>query len=84
MNLLIRVLRGDTPTTTFVTELDENGNSVTDMSNICNIFNEYFVSIGSTLSSGIPNVPLTTFRDYLPNRNEHSMFLYPTVEDEMY
>ena len=53
------------------------------MTDKCDTFNDYFVSIGSILSSSIPQVSLTSYQHYLPNPNDHCMFLHPTDGDEL-
>ena len=66
-----------------VDELHENGQKVCNLENICNVFNDYFVNIGNTLSSNNDNVSNHSFYDYLPPFNDHSMFLSPTDEVEV-
>ena len=61
----------------------DNGLSVTDPSQIANVFNSYFSSIGETLQSKI-NSSYLSFTRYLKNPNIHSFFISPTDSTEVY
>ena len=50
--------------------------TTSDPTTIANAFNNYFVNIGPTLASNIPDQGLQ-YRLYMPSRNEFSMFLTP-------
>ena len=61
----------------------DNGSSITDPTQIANVFNSYFSSIGSTLQSKIHSSHLN-FTKYLKNPNIHSIFISPTDSTEVY
>ena len=65
-------------TSTFVI----NGKNVGDPIDISNHFNEFFASIGKTYASKIPK-PKHNFKTYLTNKNENSLFLQPTNNEEI-
>ena len=60
----------------------EKGSSITDPSEIANVFNSYFSSIGETLQSKIHSSHLS-FTRYLKNPNIHSLFVSPTDSTEV-
>lgn len=66
-----------------VEELNENGQNICDLDNICNVFNDHFVNIGNILSSNTDNISKRSFREFLSPSNEHCMFLNPTDEVEV-
>ena len=59
-----------------------NNGTTSDLSTIASAFNNYFVNIGPTLASKIPDLGLQ-YRAYMPRRNEFSMFLTPVSELEV-
>lgn len=59
-----------------------NGGITSDPTIISNAFNNYFVNIGPTLSSKIPDQG-SQFKVYMPPRNKFSMFLRPVKQDEV-
>ena len=59
-----------------------NNQTTTDKDIIANKFNEYFVNIGSTLASSIPQGG-PSYKTYLPPPNEHTIYLEPTNTDEV-
>ena len=59
-----------------------NNGTTSDPSTIASAFNNYFVNIGPTLASKIPDLGLQ-YRAYMPSRNEFSMFLTPVSELEI-
>ena len=63
--------------------LFDNGSSITDPSQIANVFNSYFSTIGETLQSKIHSSYLN-FTKYLKNPNIHSFFISPTDSTEVY
>ena len=60
----------------------DKGSSITDPSQIANVFNDYFSSIGESLQSKIHSSHLH-FTKYLKNPNIHSFFLSPTDSTEV-
>lgn len=83
-NAINTVLLGGIRKCNHVNELNENGKNISDVNAICNIFNDYFVSIGQTLSNSIVNDANISFVNYLSPINEHCMFLHPTDESEVF
>ena len=61
----------------------DKGSSITDPTQIANVFNSYFSSIGSTMQSKIHSSHLN-FTKYLKNPNIHSIFISPTDSTEVY
>ena len=59
-----------------------NNNLITDPKSIADGFNNYFVNIGPTLASKIPENNLS-HRQFLPDSIEPSLFLKPTNESEI-
>ena len=71
--------------------LDENGNLLSDMRKISNVFNNYFSSIGATVGSKIPPGH-GSYRDFLNKRDHnkelslnppYSLFLNPSSPEEI-
>ena len=73
--------------------MDENGMLVSDPSNVSNIFNDYFSTLGTTVQSKIPTESSCNFKSYLNKRgkdgkliinpNGCSFFLTATGPDEV-
>ena len=61
---------------------DSNSGITSDPAVIANAFNNFFVNIGPTLSSKIPEQGLE-YRKYMPQGNEYSLFLLPTTDQEV-
>ena len=60
-----------------------SGKDITsDPKTIANAFNNYFVNVGPTLASKIPDQPVD-FSRYMPLLNECSLFLTPASESEV-
>ena len=60
-----------------------SGKDITsDPKTIANAFNNYFVNVGPTLASQIPDQPVD-FSRYMPPPNECSLFLTPASESEV-
>ena len=55
-------------------KFQQNNGITSDPATIANAFNNYFVNIGPTLASNIPDQGLE-YRSYMPSGNEFSMFL---------
>ena len=71
--------------------LDDDGNLLSDMSKISNVFNNHFSSIGAKVGSKIPP-GRGSYRDFLNKRDQnnelslnpsHSLFLNPSTPDEI-
>ena len=63
---------------------DNNTSNVTRNNSLADKFNDYFVSIGSNISSKISQPQDASFKDYLPGNYLGSFFLNPTNCDEVY
>ena len=61
---------------------DSNSGITSNPAVIANAFNNFFVNIGPTLSSKIPEQGLE-YRKYMPQGNEYSLFLLPTTYQEV-
>ncbi|KAJ8047577.1 RNA-directed DNA polymerase from mobile element jockey [Holothuria leucospilota] len=83
-NAINTILRGCKAQGNSVNELVENGKKVSEPKEVCNTFNNYFVSVGHTLSSSIVNDSHSSYTDYLPPENDYVMYLHPTDENEIY
>ena len=67
---------------TLPTNLNINGNIITDPVDLANVFNEFFVNIGPSLSEKIPKTD-KLFSMFLKNRTIESMFLNPVNTEEI-
>ena len=65
-----------------IDKIKSNDVIIEDPTNIADIFNTYFSSIGDNLSSNIP-LPQKKFVDFLGPSNAKSMFLLPTHRQEI-
>ena len=65
-----------------ITPWPRNGSILNDKISIANAFNDYFVNIGPTLASKIPDLGMN-YRKFMPEQNEMSFFLSPTEESEV-
>ena len=63
-------------------EFYRNGSILNDKISIANAFNDYFVNIGPTLASQIPDLGIN-YRKFMPEQNKMSFFLSPTEESEV-
>ena len=63
-------------------EFHSGGNILNDTTEISNKFNNYFINIGPTLASQIPDTG-TNYKKFLPNNNNNSIFLSPVNHDEI-
>ena len=77
------IIQIKTNTDSLPTCIFDEGSSITDPTQIANVFNSYFSSIGSTLQSKIHSSHLN-FTKYLKNPNVHSIFISPTDSTEVY
>ena len=59
-----------------------NGSVVEDNQIICEGFNNFYINVGPTLASKIPQFPKSP-KDYLPPSNSKSIFLEPATKDEV-
>jgi len=67
----------------FPSEFFDNGNTITSDANIANLFNNFFVGVGPSLAKNIPHVE-QTFKDYMSDIVEGSIYLNPTDENEVF
>ena len=63
-------------------EFSHNGSNLNDKKSIANAFNDYFVNIGPTLASKIPQLGID-YRNFMPQQNTMSFFLCPAEELEV-
>ena len=59
-----------------------NGSILNDKKYIANAFNAYFVNIGPTLASKIPDLGMN-HRNFMPQQNNMSFFLSPVDDSEV-
>ena len=69
---------------TYLSELTQNCVQLTNNKVLVNEFNNFFTNIGEKIANKFPNVSSKTTNDYLRNKNDHSMFLVPTDEEEIH
>ena len=60
-----------------ISHLLKDGSHITDPTKMANIFNQYFINVGST--PGTKKSPLS----YLKGRNPESLFLAPVTSEEI-
>ena len=65
-----------------LSEFSHNCSISNDKKSIANAFNDYFVNIGPTLASKIPQLGID-YRDFMPQQNNMSFFLCPAEELEV-
>ena len=65
-----------------ISHLLEKGTQVNDPGEMANIFNNYFVNIGSAIDKTIPRTRKSPI-DYLKNRISHSIFLASVTPEEI-
>ena len=65
-----------------ISHLLNNGKHIDDPVKMDNIFNHYFVNVGSNIDKSILRTK-TSPTDYLKNRNSNSLFLTPVTEQEI-
>ena len=64
--------------------MDENGSYVSDPTKISNLFNKFYVNIGPSIDSNIPQ-PNHSYREYLRNiKINKNFFLFPTSPAEVF
>ena len=63
-------------------EFLHNGSILNDKKSIANAFNAYFVNIGPTLASKIPDLGIN-YRKFMPHQNNMSFFLSPVNDSEV-
>ena len=61
----------------------QDGKQVTNMLDIVNGFNDFFVNVGPDLAKNIPCELDKTIFNYLKDRNANSIFLAPVLEQEV-
>ena len=65
-----------------ISHLLDNGKRIDDLVKMANIFNDYFVDVGSNIDKSIPRTKKSP-TDYLEIRNSNSLFLTPVTEQEI-
>lgn len=76
------ILRKNQNKTNFPSSFLHEGANITDHKDIANAFNKYFIDVGSSLASKIPNVH--TNRNTMPTLSQSpSFFMTPTTEYEI-
>ena len=60
-----------------------NGKVVDNKQSVANAFNDYFINIAHELMQNISNTNVNSFKIFLNNRNNNSMFLFPITEEEL-
>ena len=73
-NLLNKKNYDSTPTS-----LDDNGEITSDPTKICNIFNDYFVNIGTKLANELPECAIN-FKSYLPTIESNLSFKFEEID----
>ena len=63
-------------------KFQQNNGTTSDPATIANAFNNYFINVGPTLASNIPDQGLM-FISYMPSGNEFSMFFTPVSAPEV-
>ena len=63
-------------------EFSHNSSILNDTKSIANVFNGYFVNIGPTLASKIPQLGID-YRNFMPYQNNMLLFLSPIDESEV-
>ena len=63
-------------------EFFHNGIILNDKKSIANAFHAYFVNIGPTLASKIPDLGID-YRNFMPQQNNMSLFLSPVNDSEV-
>ena len=66
----------------YPTQFNDEARKVTGNINISNAFNRFFSNIGPALARNIPNGN-TNFTNYLNQKVEESIFLYPVTDEEI-
>ena len=61
---------------------DEFGNITSDLSDMSNIFNNFFTTVADKITCKIPRTPKSPL-DYLLNRNPDSFILSPVTSEEL-
>ena len=65
-----------------ISHLTDNGVCITDPVKMANMFNKYFVNVGSNINKSITRTRKSPL-DFLRNRNVNSMFLAPATPQEL-
>ena len=79
---IINGIIGKHKTTSYNNRFKLNNITITDPSEIAKQFNKYFVNVGPTLASKIPNVNRSA-HSYLRDQYIHSFFFAPVAEDDV-
>ena len=60
-----------------------NGKLIDNKQAVSNAFNDYFINIAHELMQNISNTNVSSFKIFLNNRNNNSMFIFPIAEEEL-
>ena len=60
-----------------------NGKLIHNKQAVANAFNDYFINIAHELMQNISNTNVSSFKVFLKNRNNNSMFIFPITEEEL-
>ena len=60
-----------------------NGKLIDNKQAVANAFNDYFINIAHELMQNISNTNVSSFKIFLKNRNNNSMFIFPITEEEL-
>ena len=78
---LIKNLIGSTSTNSNILKIVKDGSEITNQKHIAEEFNNFFNSIGNSLSTNLPPSDRDPLSDLV--RNVHSIFLEPVTDDEI-
>ena len=81
-NIIKSVINRNKKQSTQSSKFISNGKEISDRTEIANLFNNYFINIGPTLASKIPQKG-DKYLSYLSHLNIDSMFLEPTTRCEV-
>ena len=80
---LTSIIGNNNSKTNIISKLnDVNGNLTTDLTEIANTFNNFFVNVAGNTTKGIPRTRKSPM-DYLGTRNEHSFSMAPVLPMEI-
>ena len=65
-----------------ISHLLKDGSRITDPTKMANIFNQYFMNVGSNVDKSIPRTKKSPL-SYLKGRNHESLFLAPVTSEEI-
>ena len=82
-SVLKEIIGNESSTTTCNMELKDGDNIVTNENEIAHLFNDYFVTIGSSLSQKLPTVDNVSPTYFMKSCNPESMFVNPVSKEEL-